>query len=140
MKIILLVPDGVGVRNYLYSSFTSNLIHAGNDVLIYHKLSESAIQEIKKSKPEITNFEPIPDFIENPKARLLRETLAYARLLRNEKTLKNSTVLKFWNPSKKGLQKRILYFLAEFLGFILSKSYLFIRKGDYYIRERTFKK
>ena len=122
MKIILLVPDGVGVRNYLYSSFTSNLIHRGNEVLIYHKLSESAIQEIKKSKPEITNFEIIPDFIETPKARLLREALAYARLLRNEKTLKNSTILKFWNPSKKGLQKRILYFLAEFLGFILSKS------------------
>ena len=131
MKIILLVPDGVGVRNYLYSSFTSNLIHRGNEVLIYHKLSESAIQEIKKSKPEITNFETIPDFIENPKVRLLREALAYARLLRNEKTLKNSTILKFWNPSKKGFKKKTLYFLAEFLGFILSKSYSFIRKGDY---------
>ena len=48
MRILILVPDGVGVRNYLYSSFTSNMINAGNEVLIYHKLSESAIQEIKK--------------------------------------------------------------------------------------------
>ncbi|WP_343330104.1 hypothetical protein [Polaribacter staleyi] len=131
MKILILVPDGVGVRNYLYSSFTSNLIKAGNEVLIYHKLSESAIQEIKKSKPEITNFEVIPDFIEKPKARLLREALAYARLLRNEKTLKNGTILKFWSPSKKGIKKKILYFLAEFSGFILSKSYSLIRKGDH---------
>lgn len=131
MKILILVPDGVGVRNYLYSSFTSNMIKEGNEILIYHKLSESAIQEIKRSKPEITNFEAIPDFIENPKVRLIRETLAYARLLRNEKTLKNSTILKFWNPSKKGLKKKILYFLAEFLGFILSKNYSLIRKGDH---------
>ena len=130
MKIILLVPDGVGVRNYLFSSFTSNIIRGGNEVVVFHKLSESAIEEIKTNKPEVKNFKIIPDFIENPKARLLREALAYARLLRNKKILNNKTILKFWNPCKKGLKKKILYFLAESLGYILSKSYSSIKKGD----------
>ena len=130
MKIIILVPDGVGVRNYLFSNFASNLLIEGNEVLIYHKLSESAVEEIKYNKPEINNFKVIPDFIESPKARLLRESLAYARLLRNKSILKNKTILKFWSPSKKGIKKKGLYFLAEFLGYILSKSYKLILKTD----------
>lgn len=139
MKVILLVPDGVGVRNYLFSNFTSNLLKEGNEVLVYHNLSESAIEEIKINKPEINNFEKIPDFIESPKARLLRETLAYARLLRNEKTLKNNTILKFWSPSKKGFKKKTLYFIAEVLGYLLSKSYLLIKKADRFYEKEVSK-
>lgn len=130
MKILILVPDGVGVRNYLFSSFTSGLLKTGNEVLIYHKLSKSAINEIKKNKPEIKNFKEIPNFVEKPKARLFRELLTYARLLRNEKVLQNKTILKFWNPSKKGVKKKFLYFISEMLGSVFSKSYLFIKKGD----------
>ncbi|WP_405605376.1 hypothetical protein [Polaribacter sp. Asnod1-A03] len=130
MRIIILVPDGVGVRNYLFSSFTSNLIKENNEVLIYHKLSESAINEVKIHKPEIHNFKEIPNFIENIKARLLRESLAYARLLRNKKTLNNKTILDFWSPNKKGVKKKFLYILAEILGCFLSKSYRLIRKYD----------
>ena len=139
MKVILLVPDGVGVRNYLFSNFTSNLLKEGNEVLVYHNLSESAIEEIKINKPEINNFKKIPDFIESPKARIIRESLAYARLLRNEKTLKNKTILKFWSPSKKGFKKKTLYFIAEVLGYLLSKSYLLIKKADRFYEKEVSK-
>lgn len=120
MKILIIVPDGVGVRNYLFSNFTSKLIFENNEVFIYHNLSNSAIDEIKRNKPELLNFIKIPFFVEPPKTRLLRETLAYARLLRNKKTLNNKTILNFWMPSKKGFKKKILYFIAEKLGFLLS--------------------
>ncbi|WP_299060619.1 hypothetical protein [uncultured Polaribacter sp.] len=141
MKIILLVPDGVGVRNYLFSSFTSNLIKNNNDVLIYHKLTASCINEIKAYKPEIDNFEEIPNFIENIKMRVLRESLAYARLLRNKKILKNNTILNFWSPSKKGIKKKCLYFCAEVFGKLLSKSNLLLKKGDtLYEKEILFNK
>jgi hypothetical protein len=130
MRILIIIPDGVGVRNYLFSNFISSFVKENNEVYIYHKLSNSAIKEIKKYKPEINNFKEIPGFIEKPKARILRESLAFARLLRNKKELNNNTILKFWNPSKKGIKKKILYFLSEILGFILSKSNKLIYKFD----------
>lgn len=130
MKIIIIVPDGVGVRNYLFSNFVSNLIKENHEVFIYHKLSKSAIEEIKNVKPEIKNFIEIPHFIEKPKVRIVRESLAYARLLRNKEKLNNKTIMKFWNPNKKGIKKITLYFLAEFLGYFLSKSKKLIKIYD----------
>lgn len=130
MKILIIVPDGVSVKNYLFSSFTDRLNLVASEVIIFHKLSKSAILEIQSIKPELTSFSEIYDFIEPPKVRFLREMLAYARLLRNKKKLKNSTILKFWSPSKKGIKKKILYFLSESMGFFFSKSYRFILFGD----------
>ncbi|MEE9409076.1 MAG: hypothetical protein V3V28_13490 [Polaribacter sp.] len=130
MKIIILVPDGVGVRNYIFSSFVVRLIEQKHEIYIYHKLSKSAIKEIKNCRPEIKKFIEIPDFIENPKARVIRESLAYARLLKNKKKLSNNTILNFWTVSKKGIKKKILYFISEFLGLFLSKSYSLMNKLD----------
>lgn len=130
MKMILLVPDGVGIRNYIFSSFTRNFIKDGNEVLVYHNISKSAIKEIQMNKSEIRNFKVIPDFKEKFIARLLRESIAYARILINKKKLNNITILKFWSPSKNGFKRKILYFLAEILGGILSNSYSLILKAD----------
>lgn len=130
MKILIIVPDGVGVRNYLYSNFIDYFKEENHEIIIYHKISKSAIKEIKKQKPFLTNFKEIPSFIENGKARVLRESIAYARLLRNKDILNNKTILKFWNPSKKGFKKKTLYFLSEKIGKILSKFYNIIRKAD----------
>jgi hypothetical protein len=127
MKMILLVPDGVGIRNYIFSSFIRNFIIDGNEVLVYHRISKSAIEEIQMNK---SDFKEIPDFKEKFIARLLRESIAYARILINIKKLNNITILKFWSPSKNGFKKNILYFLAEILGFLLSKSYSLILKAD----------
>lgn len=130
MKMILLVPDGVGIRNYIFSSFIRNFIKDGNEVLVYHSISKFAIEEIQMNKSEIRNFKVIPDFKEKFIARLLRESIAYARILINKKKLNNVTILKFWSPSKNGFKRKILYFLAEILGVILSNSYSLILKAD----------
>jgi hypothetical protein len=130
MKMILLVPDGVGIRNYIFSSFIRNFIKDGNEVLVYHSISKFAIEEIQMNKSEIRNFKVIPDFKEKFIARLLRESIAYARILINKKKLNNITILKFWSPSKNGFKRKILYFLAEILGVILSNSYSLILKAD----------
>ena len=132
MKILIIVPDGVGVRNYLYSSFVDLLLENNNEVIIYHKLSNSAIEEIKSAKPALNNFIEIPHFLEKPNTRLIRESLAFARLVRNKNILKNNSILKFWNPSKKGIKKKLLYFLARLIGTVLSKSIFLITKADLY--------
>lgn len=139
MKIVIIVPDGVGVKNYLYSSFTNYLKDKNVEIIIFHKLTKKAVEEIKINKSQISTFYEIPDFVESPLIRFLRETLAYARLLRNEKVLKNKTILKFWSPSKKGLKKKVLYFFSEKMGFLLSKSYKFILFFDK-IFERRIRK
>ncbi len=130
MKILLIVPDGVAVRNYLYSNFITALNNKGAEVTVYHQISEGAINEVKTAQKNIKSFHLIPRFIEKPKARLLRESLAYARLLRNKKQLKNNSILSFWNKNHKGIKQKILYRLAELLGYMFSKSYSVIRKMD----------
>ena len=106
MKILIIVPDGVGVRNYLYSSFVDYLNDGKHEIILYHKISNSAIKEIQKHKPFLNNFEEIPHFVENFKARLLRESIAYARLLQNIDVLNNKSIAMFWNPNKKGFKKK----------------------------------
>lgn len=130
MKIILIVPDGVGVRNYLFSNFTNLLLEKKHEIIILHKISDSAINEIKTIKPKLTSFIEIPSFIENPKQRILRESLVYARLLNFRKKLKNYSILKFWNPNKSNFKKKILYTTCEILGFLISKSEKLIIKLD----------
>jgi hypothetical protein len=125
-RLLLIVPDGVAVRNYLYSSFISELQAKGVEVILYHQISNAAIEEIKKVQPTLSIIKAIPYFIENPKARILRESLAYARLKFNAKKLKNPTVMNFWNCNQKGIKQKLLYRLAEAFGTVFSWNYKLI--------------
>lgn len=129
-RIALIVPDGVAVRNYLYSSFIKELQAKGVEVILYHQISNAAIEEVKKVQPTLTEIKAIPHFIEKPKARLLRESLAYARLKFNTKILKNPTVMDFWNRNQKSLKQKMLYRLAEVLGTVFSCNYNLILKME----------
>lgn len=130
MKILLIVPDGVGVRNYLYSDVVREFESHGAEVMLYHQLSSGALSEITKLQPGIKTIRPIPFFIENFKARILRESTAYARLLHNVKILKNPTIMAFWGKNPKLLKQKILYGFSESLGRLLSKSYSWILKSE----------
>ena len=130
MRLLLIVPDGVAVRNYLYSSFITELQSKGVEVILYHQISNAAIDEIKKVQPTLTEIHPIPSFIEKPKARLLRESIAYARLKFNTKKLNNSTVMAFWNRNQKSLKQKLLYRSAEVLGTVFSWNYKLILKME----------
>jgi len=130
MKILLIVPDGVAVRNYLYSSFIAELEKKGASVMLYHQISEAAINEVETIQHNLTQIRKIPTFIEGYKARILRESLAYARLLHNKKILKNNTILAFWNKNPKGWKQKVLYRLSELLGYAFSKSYNIILKFE----------
>jgi hypothetical protein len=123
MKILIIVPDGVGVRNYLFSSFISELEKKGAEIMIYHQISEDAVFEIKKNQNNIKKTQRIPFFVENSKARILRESLTYARLLQNKNKLKNKTIMSFWNKNQKSIKLKLLYRLSELLGYFISKSY-----------------
>ena len=130
MKILLIVPDGVAVRNYLYSSFIGELENLGAEVILYHQISDRAIEEIKLVQPKIKHIKQIPVFVESPKARLFRESAVYARLLRNKKVMQNDSIMAFWNNKVKGWKKKALCTSSELLGYTISKSYKSVLKLD----------
>lgn len=130
MKILLIVPDGVAIRNYLYSSFINELQKKNIEVMIYHRVSQSALTEIKSMHSQIGMIKEIPFYTENWIANILRESLVYARLLRNKKILKNQSIMAFWNKDQKKWKRKVLYRLAEFCGKIMSVSYPLILKFD----------
>ncbi len=127
MKIVLLVPDGVAVRNYIYSDFIQELHQANFEVVLYHQIPTPAIQEIKKRQGNlISEYLRIPDFKERFISRILRESIAYARLLQNAKKLQNKTIMLFWNGKSKGFKRTVLLRISEMVGFVLSKKYSWI--------------
>ena len=122
MKILLVVPDGVAIRNYIYTSLISKLMDKGAEIQIYHRISNSAIDEINKIYNGKLKFVRISDYSENIIGTIIRETNVYARLLRNKKVLDNETIMDFWNKNQKTTKRKILYKTAEIFGFFVSKS------------------
>ena len=129
MEVLLLVPDGVGIRNYLYSDFLSELTKLGATIHLYHKVSDAAIKEIATLHSEVLCDE-IPTFIEEPLPRFLRETTAYARLVNSSKKLDNKSVLDFWIIRPKTIKQKVLYKGAVLLGKWLSNHYKLIKKCE----------
>jgi len=131
MKIVLLVPDGVAVRNYIYSNFVEELTRNGYEVVLYHQIPNAAIDEITKAKgTTLSDIIKIPDFKEHFFSRILKESIVYARLLQNKTKLKNDTIMLFWNRNQKGFKRNTLLRISEFFGYFLSKSYALILKFE----------
>ncbi|PWG04283.1 hypothetical protein [Polaribacter aquimarinus] len=121
--IVFVVPDGTGIKNYLFSNIIPILIQKGKDVFIYHSLDENALNEVRKIHNIEFESKAIPTFKEPFKQKFLREAIAYARLNYNSKIVNNPTILTNWNSSKKGVLKKAFYFLVEKSGKYLSKKY-----------------
>lgn len=123
MRILLVVPDGVGVRNYIYSSFIDKLEARGDEVIIYHQISNGAVDEIKSVQQNISVIRRIPNYTESYTARLLRESTTYGRILINKKRFDNETIVSFWTKKPANTKQKLLYTVSEIIGKQLSKSY-----------------
>ena len=121
-RIILVVPDGTGIRNYLFSQIIPNLINKGCNLLIYHALSNEAIIEVERLHDITLNKRQIPVYNETIKQKFLREAICFGRLNYNSRLENNLTVLTNWERNHKGL-KKWFYKLVEVLGNYLGKSY-----------------
>jgi len=92
--IALLVPDGIGVRNYLFSSLLQHFEH--HKVILLHQLPEEVLHEIEKLHPEKHTAISIPEIKETRKNDLLRKWVMFARLHRNAKIIGNASIKKNW--------------------------------------------
>jgi hypothetical protein len=115
-KICFLIPDGVGIRNYLYSTVLKELHDLGHQIHIWHSLEEEVISLTES----INGFRPyshsLSSFSEDAVTQILRESVAFARLKHNVKLTGNQTLMSNWSFGNPGLKKKILIKTASWLG------------------------
>lgn len=116
MKVCLLIPDGIGIRNYLYSDIIPLLRESAVNVAVWHSLDPSVMKEAERLHPQMT-FEnhTFQFYKEDPFPRFLRDCVGYARLKVNAKLESNPSILDNWLP-KKNLKGKVSNFLAEIVG------------------------
>lgn len=129
-KIVFIVPDGVGIKNYLYSKVISHLKEKA-EVAIWSTLPEEAFEEVTKlHKTDISYFN-LTLHPEGIVTRLLREATTNARLRRNAKQLNNKTILSNWRRPKNNKKLLLLYRVAEVIGNWASKKHNRILKLEH---------
>ena len=87
-KIVLLFPDGVGIRNYFYSDVFKGM---EKQLVLFHAFDAKTEQAVK----DITSIEnsiSIPKYSESLKEKFLRELICLARLKHNAKLVNNPSI------------------------------------------------
>ena len=116
-KILFIVPDGVGIRNYLYSDLIAEL--KTSEITILSTLPKEAFYQINTD----FNYQKLVFEKEGFVTRLFRETATYARLCFNARTVNNPSILKNWNYQPKGFKLKTLNKFAQIFGKIASSNY-----------------
>jgi len=109
-KLLIVFPDGVGIRNYLYSNALEN---SGQDLVLLHHFDKETLDYLKSFK-EIHDDIVIPDYTESTSEKFLRELICLSRLNHNIKITNNPTLLFNWNRNHKGFLKQLFYKAVEF--------------------------
>jgi hypothetical protein len=115
-KVLMIVPDGTGVRNYLYSPLIS-ILKKSSEISILTTLNKEAIDEVSEIHGVNLNFFQFKLQVETPKVKFYRESSRYARLLRSSKLLGNKTILKFnWKNNSKTVSHKVFNKLTMLFG------------------------
>lgn len=125
-RIALLFPDGVGIRNYLYSHVFKD---SDEELVLMHSFDSKTALEIK-SLTEIQDMISLPEYKESLAEKVLRELICLSRLRYNSKLTTNSTILKNWNRNHKSISKKVVYRIIELLALFVKKyqSILYLEK------------
>lgn len=121
-KILFLIPDGVGIRNFLYSDILKNLKQEAQFVF-WSALPKDAFKEIESVYQYDIEYFEVPNLIENIQTRLFREAATFARLSYNSNKVNNKTILGNWRKQNKSFKLKQLYNIAELIGAWSSKKY-----------------
>lgn len=128
--ILFLVPDGVGIKNYLYSNIITHLKGGDAKITIWSPLPIEAFNDVKKLHQLDFGYKQIELKPESSLTRLYREATTYARLRRNAKLKNNPTILTNWRKPKYGFKVKLLYKVAEILGGYIGEDYTKILKFE----------
>ncbi|TFV97216.1 hypothetical protein E4S40_00745 [Algoriphagus kandeliae] len=122
MKVCFVVPDGVGVRNYLFSPLISDLVEMGASISVWHRLDNKIINDIQSLHGiKIESF-TLSYSSESFLGRLFKEASVYARLKRNAELDNNPSTLLDWVNRSGSWRRRFLFTFSKYVGEFL-KSY-----------------
>lgn len=142
MKICLLIADGVGIRNFLCSSFIERCT-ASHDVLIWHGLSNEIVAAHQSRFGNAVTWRRLPSFKEGINERILRFARNYSQLFWFYHVNNSHVVLSRTNVTGRW-QHRLLHGVARILGRIcgsrqgttwLDRHYWRTVRHRYYIKE-----
>jgi hypothetical protein len=136
-KLFLIFPDGVGIRNYLYSNLFKN---SNFDKVLFHNFDSKSIDEIKKHATFSSEIS-IPHYKESFKEKFLRELICLSRLKNNARLTKNSSILTNWNWNQKTFSKKLFYRIIENMSLFYTKYESILNLENKYqkaIRENVF--
>jgi hypothetical protein len=114
MKVVLVVPDGIGIRNFLYTRFL-DLLSSEAEVVVWHVLPEQVLST-QGGRP--VRFEPLPYVREGLAARVFRQAKIYAQLYSRYEEDAAEVVMGFRKPGG-GLPARTVAGTARLLGRVL---------------------
>ena len=129
-KIVLLFPDGVGIRNYLYSDVFKGM---EKELVLFHAFDAKTEQAVKDITA-IQNTLSIPKYTESLTEKFLRELICLARLKHNAKLVNNPSILTNWKSNHKGIFKTLFYKCIEIA------SHLFTSYGRILKLEKWYQK
>jgi len=104
-RVCILVPDGVGVKNYLYSPLFAN---QKATYQLYHDFGPETLALIKQHISLEQDWK-LPSYSEGVWEKFLRECIHRSRLVYNAKKVNNPTILRFWKRGNRKLKNRIFY-------------------------------
>lgn len=110
-KVGILIFDGVGIRNYLFSDMLGEFQRKSMQAVVIHPFDPDS-----PFLNQIEHQEALRSFREPHHIRVLREAISFAQLRLNAKRTGNKTILTYWRPNKTGLSKKLLFALVEFIG------------------------
>jgi hypothetical protein len=136
-KVLLLFPDGVGIRNYLYSNVFKN---AKEDLVLFHNFDQITVAALKENV-SLSKTILIPEYKESIKEKFLRELICLARLYYNAEKVSNPSLLTNWNWNQKTLSKKIFYKSIEIIAPFVKEYKTILKLEKSYqkaIRENSF--
>lgn len=121
-KILFLVPDGVGVRNYLYSDIIAQLKQTAT-VCVWSSLPKEAFESVEKLHDIKIEHHFLPLKKQSIATKIATESATYARLLSNAKLVDNPTIMFNWNNKGINFKQVIQKKISKRLGLWASKKY-----------------
>ncbi len=122
MKICFLVPDGVGLRNYLYSQLIDEFPDEV-EIMLLTVLPQEVVKDVALAHRHKITHVPMSGYQESFKGKLLKEVITYARLRYNTRKVKNDTIMINWTRKNFAFVTRLFFAMAAFIGFFFSFSY-----------------
>lgn len=108
-KAVLIFPDGVGVRNYLYSEVFKNV---DTELIVLHNFDDDT-EKLIAEVTSITKFYKFPKYKESVKEKFFRELICLSRLKYNAIKVDNQTILTNWKTKHQGFANIVFYNLIS---------------------------